>query len=425
VVSASAGASQLARAFGRGAAGTPTARLRIFWATWIAYAAFYLCRKNFSVLMPLLQSEAGISKTQLADILFGYSLCYALGQFLMGALADRYSPRLLVTAGLAVAAFSNLGMSLHPTFGALLALGMANGLAQSSGWPGLLKTMAAWFEPAERGVVMGWWTTNYVLGGFLATVFAAWAISGGDWRAGFSWPALLLLALAAVFALLARDRPAASATTGATAAPRRTLSAYRALVRQPVAWATAVAACLIKITRYSFLFWLPLYLTEHLRYRPDQAGYLSSVYELSGVGGALLAGYVSDRYARSRRYPVISVMMAALAAACLVNGALSRMGWAGSLLGIALIGFSTYGPDTLAQGAASQDVGGEQGAASAAGLVNGIASLGQLASPYLVAHVATRWGWDALFSGFVGVAALGSAITACFWSHQAVESKEP
>jgi sugar phosphate permease len=82
----------------------------------------------------------------------------------------------------------------------------------------------------------------------------------------------------------------------------------------------------------------------------------------------------------------------------------------------------TFGPDTLLQGAAVQDVGGRDGAASAAGLVNGVASLGQLLSPYLVAQVTTRWGWDALFTSFLAIALLGSAITARFWNHRPSES---
>ncbi|HWB98631.1 MAG TPA: MFS transporter, partial [Bryobacteraceae bacterium] len=185
--------------------------MRIFAVTWLAYAGFYLCRKNFSVVMPFLQADAGMSKTRLADILFAYSLCYAAGQFLMGSLADRFPARLVVGAGLTAAALANIGMAAAPTYGVLLVLGMVNGLAQSSGWPGLLKTMAAWFAPGERGVVIGWWSTNYILGGFLATLLASWAVAGGMWRRGFSTPALPLLAVAAIFLLLARDRPEGSA----------------------------------------------------------------------------------------------------------------------------------------------------------------------------------------------------------------------
>src|SRR5262249_7714622 len=159
----------------------------------------------------------------------------------------------------------------------LLLLGMLNGFAQSSGWPGLIKIMAQWFRPEERGVVMGWWTTNYVFGGLAASVFAAWIVGGGQWRNGFVLPPLLLLGVAAVFGTLVRDGPADSAPTTGAAQGGSPFANYRLVMSQPVAWATASAAFLVKITRYAFLFWLPLYLTERLRYRPDQAGYLSSV----------------------------------------------------------------------------------------------------------------------------------------------------
>ena len=394
---------------------------RIFAVTWLAYAGFYLCRKNFSVLMPLLQSQAGISKMRLADILFAYSLCYSAGQFLMGSLADRFSPRIVVGFGLAISAAANLLMAGHTTYPFLLTLGMVNGMAQASGWPGLSKTMAAWFPPRMRGVVMGWWTTNYVFGGLAASVFAAWCVGAGDWRNGFVYPAAALLAVAVIFALLVRDRPTDGTTAGAPAARPSSLAAYRTVMSQPVVWATAGAAFLVKITRYSFLFWLPLYLTERLAYRPEQAGYLSSVFEFAGIAGALAAGYASDKLAGSRRYPVVSVMLAGLAAACLLQPRLAATGWIGTLAGIALIGIMTFGPDTLLQGAACQDAGGAKHAASAAGLVNGIASLGQLVSPYLVATVADRWGWDALFSVFVAISLIGSLVAARHWKYRPAE----
>lgn len=398
-------------------------RVRIFAVTWLAYAGFYLCRKNFSVMMPFLQDQAGISKMRLADILFAYSLCYSAGQFIMGSLADRFSPRLVVGAGMITASAANIAMFASPTYALLLLMGMVNGLAQSTGWPGLLKTMAMWFRPGERGVVMGWWTTNYVLGSFLATVFTAWCVGSGHWKIGFVLPAALLLVIAAIFLALVRDRPAGDGGDPAPACPHP-FAAYMEVMAKPVVWGTAITACLVKITRYSFLFWLPLYMTDHLNYRPDQAGYLSSVFELAGIGGALLAGYVSDKLAGARRYPVVSIMLLGLAVMCLVQPGLARLGWAGSLLGIALIGVMTFGPDTMLQGAASQDAGGKHGAATTAGLVNGVASLGQLMSPYLVARVAERWGWDTLFGVFVAISAAGAAVAALFWNHRGSEARQ-
>ncbi len=52
-------------------------RYRIFVATWIAYAGFYLCRKNFSVVMPMLEHDLGFSKLQLANLIAGFNVISA------------------------------------------------------------------------------------------------------------------------------------------------------------------------------------------------------------------------------------------------------------------------------------------------------------------------------------------------------------
>ncbi|MHC4497373.1 MAG: hypothetical protein ACYSYM_16285, partial [Planctomycetota bacterium] len=54
-------------------------RYRIFALTWLAYGGFYLCRKNLSIAMPLLNRDLGFTKHNFAMVLFCYSLFYALG----------------------------------------------------------------------------------------------------------------------------------------------------------------------------------------------------------------------------------------------------------------------------------------------------------------------------------------------------------
>jgi sugar phosphate permease len=402
--------------------------------TWLAYGGFYLCRKNLSVLMPVLQSDLGVGKLDLANIVFAYSLAYAFGQFVTGMLADRFGARWVVTAGLLLSVGSNVAMGWNPTVVMLFVLGMVNGAGQSAGWPGLVKMMAAWFRARERGVVMAWWTTNYVLGGFLATLVATYVISnpmpfpGERWQHGFWAPALLLLVLTLVFAVSARNRPVdvglphvEAEDASGVAVQHGQRGVLLQVLARPAVWITGVTAFLLKVIRYSFLFWLPLYMTEHLHYTAERAGYASSVFELVGFVGALAAGYASDKLFGSRRFPVASIMMAGLAMVCLLHPYLAGRGLGWNLLGIALIGIMTYGPDTLMQGAASQDAGAGGGEASAAGVICGIASLGQLVSPYFVAVAAERFGWDALFAMFVVVALAGSGLTACFWNFRVAQ----
>ena len=226
---------------------------RAFSLTWIAYCGYYLCRKNFSVLMPYLKTEQGYTSETLAHVLFIYSVAYSLGQFGMGHLADRFGARMVVMAGALVSA------ACSPLTGTAFPLAVSqyvNGVAQASGWPGVLKLSRDWFPEANLGVVMAWWGTHLVVGGFIATNLAAALTAGGVWRRAAWVPSILLALVGIGFGLLARDKARSPEAGSAVKAPLRgSLPLTRPLL------AIAALYFCVKLTRYSFLFWLPLYLS--------------------------------------------------------------------------------------------------------------------------------------------------------------------
>lgn len=410
-------------------------RWRIFAITWLVYAGYYFCRKNFSVAMPLLEDELGFTNLQLATVVFGYSLFYALGQFSSGILSDRFSPRKVVGIGMAIVVLANLAMGFQTSLLGFGLLGCLNGAAQSTGWPGLVKNMASWFKREERGVVMGWWGTNYALGGFVATTFATFAVTqphllpAMSWRRGFWMPALVLALIAVLYVTLIRDRPSevglpdveeklqVGPSVRGEKSSVSSLAIFRRLMTQKTIWIVSGTFFLLKLTRYAFLFWLPVYMTQQLHYSLEYAGYTSSLYELVGFSGALVAGYASDRLFQARRPPVIALMLWGLALACLVQPLLASHGRVGNAIGICLIGIMTFGPDTLISGATAQDIGSTEGAATAAGFIDGIGSLGQLGSPFVVALVSEHYGWNALFYAFVLLAAIAGLLIATRWNY--------
>jgi OPA family sugar phosphate sensor protein UhpC-like MFS transporter len=411
-------------------------RSRIFVLTWITYASFYLCRKNFSVAMPLLNTHVRAGNLDFANIIFAYSLMYTVGQVFFGWLSDKYGARIVVTSGMCVAAAANIAMAFYSSTGVLFALMILNGVGQSAGWPGLVQMMANWFTRDKRGVVMSWWTTNYVLGGFLATVFAAYIATNAIHIAGtglqhiFWVPAVILLSVAVVFSVGTRNTPEDAGLELQSSKLSREAQDDRVptptshpeepffhVLTSPVVLVIACGCLFSKITRYAFLFWLPLYMTQELGYKVSEAGYTSGVFELSGFVGALMAGYISDKVFGSRRFPVSACMFWMLATMCLLQPILARHGYWLNLFGIAMIGIANYGPDTLLQGAASQDVGSRLGTGKVSGWISGVGSIGQLTSPYLVAVVAGRYGWNVLFHVFTVVAFVGGVIQASLWRY--------
>jgi sugar phosphate permease len=376
---------------------------RTFALTWLAYFGLYLCRRNFSVLMPYLKTELGYSSDQLATVLFTYSVLYCAGQFLMGFLADRWGARLVVTAGMFVsAACSALTGWVTP----LAAVQGVNGLAQSAGWPGLLKMTRDWFPAGNRGVMLAWWSTHMVVGGFVATNLAAKVAEGG-WMRGAWVPSLVLTGLAVVFVAFARD---GSLTKAFPRGERKS----GLVLTAPLLAIAAMYFC-VKMTRYAFLFWLPLYMTEALQYTPQQAGYASSVYELIGFIGVLAAGYLSDHAGKGKRFGVSAVMMGVLALLCVAYPYLSGSGWMWNVAMIAAIGAVTFGPDTLMAGAAVQDAVPPESTASAAGFVNGVGSSGQILSPYVVSLLSGWFGWHTLFAVLGAASLVGALALATQW----------
>jgi sugar phosphate permease len=399
-------------------------RFRVFLAAWILYASYYFCRKNFSVVMPLMARLDHYKTFDLANLVFIFSLAYAAGQFLAGLLADRFGARVVATAGGLLSALCTASMAIPGPHSMLLLLQIGNGLGQGCGWSSCLKVLGAWFVRTERGTVTAWWGTSYILGGFLATVFATFTVTQGflapglGWRRGFLFPAFILAAGALYFAWRVRNEPqdAGLANLPEDAATPSCQATWWETAKNPEVMILAGMYFFLKITRYSLLFWLPMYLVQRMQYSEQWAGYTSSLFELVGFSGALIAGYVSDRLMNGRRYPVGAVMLFGLAAVLLVHPIIGRMGPIPMAISISLLGILIYGPDLLMSATASIDAVSPEQAARAAGVVNGIGSLGQLISAYVVAVVVSRFGWDQLFAFFVVCSLAAGGLLTLRWN---------
>jgi sugar phosphate permease len=379
-------------------------RAAVFGLTWLAYATYYLGRKGFSVTKARIAEEQGLSTLALGNIDTGYLCAYALGQFLAGLAGDRLGARRLVGLGMLVSAGACLLFGVSSGVWLLGAAFALNGLAQATGWPGTVKAMAQWFRTKERGAVMGVWTTNYQVGGVAATALATLLLAHWGWRAAFTVPAAAL-AIVGGLVLLALPERAGGHSRAEPDSPLRS----RDILRLPAIWSIGAAYFGLKLIRYSLLFWLPFYLHKELGYSESAAGYLSVSFEVGGMAGAIVVGLISDRYFSDRRRALASRMIALLAVALLLYSRVASLGPVANFAGMALVGFCLFGPDALISGAAAQDIGGPAAAATAAGVINGLGSVGAILQGWVTVGISEALGWSALFYFFVALA-LASAL---------------
>ena len=406
-------------------------RVQTFALTWMAYAGFYFCRTNWSIVKRAVGEDLGLDAIALGHLDTTYLVLYAVGQFVNGWIGDKIGGARLVGIGLLATAACNvlLGSSMGMLF---LVAGFAiNGLAQSAGWPGCAKTFSQWFAMKERGTIMGWWCTCYQAGYVLAGVLATWLLTEVGWRSAFFVPAVAIAGFGLLFLKLQKPSPQAAGlppvevyraeVTGEPPPPDE-VDAGDAwadtlmVLKSRDIWTLGLTYVVLKFIRYSFLFWLPFYLAEVVGYTDEEAGYTSLIFGVAGVAGAVFAGTVSDKLHGGRRAPICVIMMFVLAAALYAFAAVPEVGRGGTAVGIFLIGFFIYGPDSVASGVAAVDFGTRRAASKAAGFVNGLGSVGAALSGVVIGYVSEGWGWDAVFTMFVPLAAAGALLMATMWN---------
>ncbi|MBN1402646.1 MAG: MFS transporter [Anaerolineae bacterium] len=359
-------------------------RRRIFVVSWVTYAAYYLRRVNLAVALPAVQADLGWSKAMLGLVGSTFYWVYALSQLANGHLGERLSARRFVALGMLLSAGLNLLFGSLSAFGLMLAVWAWNGWAQATGWGPIMKTLSRWFPPEGRGRLTALFAPCYVAGHALSWALAGWLIARWSWREVFWAPGLLLLALAALWYLLVRDQPedllqgeteALQETNPAAPRARRDLlSGLKALWSTPgLSWVPAV--CFGSgMVKDALTLWGPTYLIEQSGMSLSAAALSGTLIPISGVMGAMLAGWLLHRVSREREGPVVSIMALLIAAGACGLLMLHRSLLAVLMLGLMALG--SHGMNALLLASLPLSLGPEGRVSAAAGSLDFIPYVG-------------------------------------------------
>jgi MFS family permease len=175
------------------------------------------------------------------------------------------------------------------------------------------------------------------------------------------------------------------------------------------------SACLFfsKLVAYAFTFWLPKYLSN-LNYSDTQSGNLSTVYDMGGVAGGVLAGYASDW---TGKRGLVSVTMLLLSLPGLwVYSFLAGYGLALNITLMFLVGILVNGPYTLISGVVAADLGSHpslkgnpKAMSTVTGIIDGAGSVGAALQGVVIGLAGQKIGWTNVFyllEGFCFLAAM-------------------
>ncbi|MCP5062146.1 MAG: MFS transporter [Ignavibacteriae bacterium] len=395
-------------------------RYKIFGITWLAYAGFYLTRASFSVAKIGITDDPNVtlSLEQMGVIDGLYLIGYAVGQFVWGILGDKIGTRKIVLGGLITSIIAGFVMGVSSIMLAFGVFSLIQGLSQSTGWAPLAKNITNWSSLKERGVVMGWWSTNYTIGGLVGAPIAGLAAAYFlDWRYAFFIPALILFGVLLLFYFIQKNKPEdvglpsieeyhsesvdeliQDKKSGSKSAEEGSWQMTLSVIKNPMVLLLGAMYFFLKPTRYAILFWGPLFVSDTLGTGMAESAFVSGAFFLAGPLSVLAGGYASDKIFNSRRMPYSAISMMLLAVLLFFFNDLASMhSMTVSVTILFLAGFLIYGPDSLVSATAAVDFGTSKGASTASGIINGLGSIGAIAGGTIPGFFKETWGWDGVF----------------------------
>lgn len=399
----------------------PRRRVSVFLGIFLGYAGFYLIRNNVSLVAPLLMDDKGLSALGIGVISNAVLFAYGLSKFFMATVSDRSNARLFLPIGLGLSALMNLIVAFVPwvsgTIAVFATVMFINGWFQGMGWPPSGRVLVHWFSTNERGWKTSIWNTAHNVGAAGLGVAAAAALSwtADDWRAAFWFPAVIALVVAVVAFFLIRDTPEsqglppieeyrddpAKAEVDEEDAENPSMWQFvrKHVLTNRVIVLLAVANVFVYALRYGVLNWITVYLadTRGAEISSGITGFV--VFELAGIVGTLLCGWISDKVFHGYRSGtgMLFMVLTAIALVAYWQVPLSAPLWVSIVL-VAVIGGLIYGPVMLI-GLQAIDLSPRQVAGTAAGFTGLFGYLlGATLASSGVGLMVQFFGWDVTFA---------------------------
>lgn len=276
----------------------------------------YVDRATLAVANPLIREELGFSLADMGLLLSAFLWAYAFAQLPAGALADRFGPRLTLTAGLA---FWSLGQMLGGAvsgFGQFFAARLALGVGEAPHFPTCARATRDWFNVRQRGTATGIWNCASSLGSFLSLPLLTALMLLFGWRTMFVIMGGVGLVLAALYyivyrnpsevALTAQERAFLQEGDTAIAAKPVTLADWRRLFAYRTTWGMIVGYFGCIYVTWLYTAWLPGYLEIERHFTIAKTGWVAAIPFAFGVVGGISGGIVVDMLAKRGFSPIMS-----------------------------------------------------------------------------------------------------------------------
>ena len=388
----------------------------VLFLTWLFFGMYYMCRFNYSPMIPLLKADLNISNVQAGWLMALFFITYTIFQLPAGYLADRFGPRKVITFGALISIAGNLIFSQGSTF-LVLSLGQCvNGFGQAMGWTSALKLIVSWFPRSRRATAIGLFATCVTGGSSFGIRLSGYLGHHFGWQSAFMVPPAMMAAVLLIFWIIVRDHPAEKGLAGF----EDEVELERMIENDPrpglmmvlsnrMLWTIALVYFCFVYVQFGCLVWIPAFLKESYAMTVDRASTIAALVLLPGVFASPIAGFLSDHYFGGRRKPMLFIGMAILAGSTFLLSLGVNIALAAVLL--AVVGLMIIMPDILLASFPS-DIMSRKLAATGMGFLTTFTSIaGVITTPVSGKIVDVFQSYGAVFLSFAIAAFLGTIFT--------------
>ncbi|XP_074610094.1 sugar phosphate exchanger 3-like isoform X2 [Acropora palmata] len=341
-------------------------------------------------------------------------------QIILSSIGDKYGSRRALAGCLLGSALSMVTFGFWNNPSVLAMLLFLNGTAQSTAWPNCVKSLTNWFSDQRRTAVFGLFGTSSFVGGILGTALTVQlqSVYAPDLKFVFLIPSLIVGGVGILvylslhspkeLGIMAVTEPSKSYSGSSGNESSQNQLTYQHLWGLSMIPELCWASCCVKLVRYCMYMWLPMYLYQALNYTKYQSGYLSTVFEVGGVLGTTMLGFIFNRFLQGKVIYGVTVILFSGTVFMALFQYTGHWGISANAIFMFLAGACNCGVDPYLTGSIPAEIGEHENAqAATSGLVNGFGGLGPIVEGPLVGWIADKYGWTAPFYLMVATSLIG------------------
>jgi OPA family glycerol-3-phosphate transporter-like MFS transporter/OPA family sugar phosphate sensor protein UhpC-like MFS transporter len=299
---------------------------------------------------------------------------------------------------------------------------MINGWFQGIGFPPCARLMTHWFPPRELATKMSIWNVSHGLGAGAVFILCGYLVDRyGNWRLCFYVPAGLAVITALLLLMFLRDTPESVGLppvegTGSDAETTEDFGSTIAakVFTNPYIWLLSIANFFVYTIRYGVVDWGPTMLKEYKHIALLHGGWMIAGFEVSGLIGTLIAGWLTDKIfgGRGARMCIVCMLFGGIAMYFFWKAPSNNVGLNTVLLMTS--GFFIYGPQALI-GISAANLATKRAAATAVGLTGLFGYASTVVSGWGLGLLVQKYNWDYAFAVLMGAAVIAIVLFVAAW----------